>query len=235
MSRRTVLFCAFAALAAMLFLRLGFWQLDRRSERRARNAMVVAQQRSAPVPWSTLPSDPDAARYRAASVEGRYEYEHELVLSGRTHQGSPGVELITPVRIAGTDTAVLVNRGWVYSPDGGSVDLAHWREGDTARVAGYVEIYSADAGVTTSVTGPRIVRRASRQEIVAKVPYPIAPYYLVSRSDTATINHPARRDLPALDEGPHGSYAVQWFFFAAVAIVGATAVVLRERQEAGRG
>ena len=218
----------------MLFLRLGFWQLGRRNERRAHNGIVVAQQRSAAVPWGTLPRDPDAARYRAASLDGRYDYEHELVLSGRTHQGSPGVELVTPMRIAGSDTAVLVNRGWVYSPDGGSVDLARWREGDTAHVAGYVEIYSADAGITSTVTGPRIIRRISRQEIAAKVPYPIAPYFLVSRSDTATIDHPARRELPALDEGPHGSYAVQWFFFAAVAIVGATAVVLRERQDTGR-
>jgi surfeit locus 1 family protein len=231
MSRRTALFCSLAVLAAALFSRLGFWQLARRHERQVHNAAVAEQQRSAPVPFGTLPRDTAAARYRAASVEGRYDYEHELVLASRTHHGSPGVELLTPVRIAGSDTAVLVNRGWVYSPDGGSVDLARWREGDTARVAGYVEVYSADAGATNSITGSRIVRRASRQEIGAKIPYPVAPYYLVSRADTASTAHPARRDLPALDNGPHGSYAVQWFSFAAIALVGAGAVVRRERRE----
>jgi cytochrome oxidase assembly protein ShyY1 len=94
-----------------------------------------------------------------------------------------------------------------------------------------VDAYAPDAGVTSSVTDPRIVRRVSRQEIAAKIPYPVAPYYLVSRADTATKNHPARRDLPALDEGPHASYAVQWFCFAAVALGGAALVARRERRE----
>ena len=35
---------------------------------------------------------------------------------------------------------------------------------------------------------------------------------------------------PVLDNGPHGGYAVQWFSFATIAIVGAAAVVRRERR-----
>lgn len=233
MSRGTLLFCVLAVAAATLFTRLGLWQVGRLHERQARNALVVEQQRGAPVPFAALPRDSGTAHYRPASVDGRFDYEHELVLASRTHQGSPGVELLTPVRVAGSDTAVLVDRGWVYSPDGGTVDRARWREGDSAHVAGYVELYSADAGTTSSPTDPRIVRRASRQEIGARVPYPVASYYLVSRSELASIAHPARRELPALDDGPHRSYAVQWFCFAAIAIGGAAVVVRRERQAEG--
>jgi cytochrome oxidase assembly protein ShyY1 len=36
--------------------------------------------------------------------------------------------------------------------------------------------------------------------------------------------------MPALDEGPHRSYAIQWFFFAAIALAGAMAVIWRERR-----
>ena len=229
MSRRTLLFCALAVAAAALFTRLGFWQLGRLHERQARNAIVAGQQRGAPVSLAALPRDTAEAHYRAATVDGRFDYEHELVLASRTHRGSPGVELLTPVRVVGSDTAVLVDRGWVYSPDGGTVDRTRWREGDSAHVTGYVELYSADAGSTSSATHPRIVRRVSRQEIAAKLPYPVAPYYLVSRSDTGAIAHPARRELPALDDGPHRGYAVQWFCFAAIALGGAAAVVRRER------
>ena len=85
--------------------------------------------------FGALPRDTGGAHYRrGAPAIGRFDYEHELVLAGRTRQGSPGVELLTPVRVAGSDTAVLVNRGWVYSPDGATVDHARWREGDSARV-----------------------------------------------------------------------------------------------------
>lgn len=228
MSRRTALFCALALLAAALFIRLGFWQVARLRERQAHNQVVIEQQRNALAPLATLPRD-STARYRGASADGRFDYVHEVVLASRTHNGSPGVELITPLRIAGTDTAVLVNRGWVYSPDGGTVDLARWREADSAHVDGYVEAFAPDAGATSSSTNARLVRRVSRQEIAAKIPYPVAPWYLVSRSDTAGRSHPVRRSTPSLDEGPHRSYAMQWFFFAAIALGGAAAVVFRER------
>jgi surfeit locus 1 family protein len=231
MSRRTLLFCTFAVLAATLFVRLGLWQVSRLHERQARNAMIAAQRLDAPVEFSALPRDTGAAHYRSAHVEGRYDYAHELVLASRTRNGSPGVDILTPVRTAGSDTVVLVNRGWVYSPDGSSVDLPHWREGDSAQVQGYVETYPPDVGVTTSAFGPRVVRRASRGEIAAKVPYPVAPYFLIVTSDTAGVDHPARRAVPVLDEGPHRSYAIQWFAFALIAIGGAAAVVFREREE----
>jgi len=231
MSRRTLIFCAFAIGSAALFVRLGLWQLSRLHERRARNAVIAAQRLDAPVEFGALPRDTSAARYRAAHVEGRYDYDHEVLLASRTYQGSPGVELFTPVRIVGSDTAVLVDRGWVYSPDGATVDLARWHEGDSARVDGYVETYAPDDGVTTSAFGPRVVRRTSRSEIAAKVPYPVAPYFLIATSDSANRAHPARRMLPVLDEGPHRSYAIQWFSFALIAIGGAAAVVFREREE----
>jgi surfeit locus 1 family protein len=232
MFRRTLfLFCVFAIAAAALFVRLGFWQLSRLHERRAHNAVIAAQRLDAPVAFSELPRDTGAAHYRSASLEGVYDYAHELVLASRTRQGSPGVEILTPVRTAGSDTVVLVDRGWVYSPDGASVDLARWREADSAHVHGYVQTYTPDDGVTTSAFGPRVVRRTSRSEIAAKVPFPVAPYFLIVTSDSAGRDHPARRAVPVLDEGPHRSYAIQWFSFALIALGGAAAGGFREREE----
>jgi surfeit locus 1 family protein len=231
--RRLMLFCVLALVAAAVFVRLGVWQIARLHERQARNAIVAAAQRSAPRPVLTLPRDTGEVHYHAATVEGRFDFEHELVLASRTHQGSPGVELVTPVRTAGSDTAVLVNRGWVYSPDGGAVDRARWREADSAHVTGYVELYAPDAGATTSPADARRVRRLSRSEIASKIPYPVASVYLVETGDTAGNAHPVRREIPVLDDGPHLGYAVQWFCFALVALGGAGAVVARERRGAG--
>lgn len=229
MSRRTIVFCVLAGLAAMVFVRLGFWQLARLHEKVQRNEEIIRQQRERPVAFGDLPHDTGAAHYRPASLTGRFDYAHELALSGRTHQGSPGVELLTPLRRAGSDTAVLVNRGWVYAPDGATADRARWHEPDSATVTGYIELYMPDAGTTSATTDPRIVRRVSRQEIADKIPYPVAPYYLVATSDTTDGAHPARHTIPALDEGPHRSYAIQWFFFALVAVAGAAMIALRER------
>jgi surfeit locus 1 family protein len=235
MSVRTISFCALALLSAALFVRLGLWQVDRLHERQARNAVVRHQQAGGPTPIGSLPRDTGAAHYRPASIVGRFDYEHELVATNRTRRGSPGVELLTPVRVAGSDTAVLVNRGWVYSPDGATVDRTRWREGDSAQLSGYVELYAPGAGVTSSASDPRIVRRVSREEIASKIPFPVAPYYLVMTGGPTSGAHPARREIPALDDGPHRSYAVQWFCFAAIALGGAAAVTWRERRDGREG
>lgn len=226
-----MLFCAIAGFAAALFAALGFWQLARLREKVRRNDAIAAQAQSSPVPFASLPRDTALARYRAASVSGRFDYDNEIVLSGRSHQGSPGVELLTPLRPSGSDTAVLINRGWVYSADGSSVDRARWREADSATIVGYVALYMPDAPSSSSAD-PRTVRRVSRQQVATRIPYPVAPYYLKATGDTADGAHPARHPVPALDEGSHRGYAVQWFAFAAIAIAGAAVVVRRERASA---
>ena len=71
----------------------------------------------------------------------------------------------------------------------------------------------------------RTVRHVSRAELTAKIPYPVAQFYLVAVGDTADLRHPARADLPVLDDGPHRGYAAQWFSFAVIALVGAGIVV----------
>ena len=233
MPRRLVVFCCFAVVAAALFVRLGLWQVTRLRERQAWNATFLHARQNIPVPMHLIPSDTGLAHYRAATVEGHPDYDHELIVSNRTRRGSPGVEILTPVRVAGSDTAVLVNRGWVYSPDGASVSQARWREGDVKWFTGYVELFHADTA-TTMAANPRTVRRVTRADISAKIPYPVAPYYLVAIGDTADLSHPARRDLPVLDDGPHRGYALQWFSFAVIALGGAGIVVRRERDSSAR-
>ncbi|HVE78696.1 MAG TPA: SURF1 family cytochrome oxidase biogenesis protein, partial [Gemmatimonadaceae bacterium] len=127
MSRRLVLLGVVAALFATLFVSFGFWQLRRLAARRAANAAVAARLAVPPVPFDSLPPSPEAARNRRVRLSGRLDYAHELAVAGRPRNGSPGVHLLTPLRLTGRDTAVLVNRGWVYSPDGAAVDLGRWR------------------------------------------------------------------------------------------------------------
>jgi len=218
---------AFVVLAfalGVLFVRLGFWQLDRRRERQQVNARVEARLAQQPVGFAMLPRDSSGA-FRRAVVEGEPDYDHEIVFAGRSRNGSPGVHLITPVRIAG-DRAVLVNRGWVYSPDAATVDRARWRESRT-RFSGFTQVIAG--GDTTSRVKERTLRRMAMPAIRQLVPYPVDDRFLVAQ-DSAAEAAPVRLDLPALDEGPHLSYAIQWFCFAAIAFGGAIVVVRRARR-----
>jgi cytochrome oxidase assembly protein ShyY1 len=67
---------------------------------------------------------------------------------------------------------------------------------------------------------PRSFRRLNRPELEKLLPYPIANYYVVL-TDSGTSQHaPPRIEAAPLDEGPHRNYAIQWFSFAAISIIG---------------
>ena len=226
--RRDVLAAAGVLVIASVCLRLGFWQLARLDERRARNAQTEAVMRAPPVPLRSLRQKP--ARLTRVIVEGRPDYRYEIALTGRSRNGSPGVNIVTPMRLAGTDTAVLVNRGWVYSPDASQVDLARWREADSMAFSGYIDTLATS--VRDSSVGLRL-RTLSYRQIAAELPYPVAAYFVVALPESTTPSEttPVRLPLPALDEGPHKSYAIQWFSFATIAIVGTLAYLLTARRE----
>lgn len=220
------LFVALALVLAAICVRLGVWQLHRLGERRARNALIMARLDSAAVDVSLLPRDSATARFRRVRVSGVPDYDHELIFATRTHRGSPGVNLLTPVRRPGTDTAVLVDRGWVYAPDGSTIDTAKWHDRDSV-FTGYVEELPSTGGATFT-TRPNVIARLSYDVVAKALPYPVAPVYVVALAGsdtTVAADRIARLTVPPLDEGPHFSYAIQWFGFAAVALVGAGFVV----------
>jgi len=223
MRRSSLLFLVIAAVVALGCVRLGVWQLGRLGERRAANALVRSRLDSAAVPPERLPADTGRARYRRVVLRGTYDFAHQVVLAGRSRNGSPGVNLLTPLRIAGHDTAVLVNRGWVYSPDATAVAATRWREPDAAQVEGLVNTYHDPA------TGPAIIgrdgrtlRRLDPAALDTLVPYPLARYFVIATSPPAdSVTSPVRLAPPPLDEGNHASYAFQWFAFATIALGGA--------------
>ncbi len=226
---RIGLFVALALVAATIFIRLGFWQLHRLAERRASNALIAGRLDSAIADISALPHDTALARFRRVRVTGIPDYAHELIFAARSYMGSPGVNLLTPVRIPGRDTAVIVNRGWVYAPDGATIDADKWRDRDST-FTGYAEEFPSTAG-GTYVGKPTVLTRLSYAVVARALPYPVAPVYVVELGDSAVeVNRVARLGIPPLDEGPHVNYAIQWFAFAAVSLAGAAVVVKQSRR-----
>lgn len=163
---------------------------------------------------------------RRAFIEGVPDYDREFVHAGRSRNGSPGVHIITPFRTTG-DTLVLVNRGWVYAPDAATVDLTRWRE-DRRRFHGYTR--SLTGGRPSGRSQGRAVRVLGFESVKTLVPGLDSPLYLVSQ-DSASDRTPARLPEPSFSDGNHFGYAIQWFSFATIALVGAGIVVHRTRAQ----
>ena len=188
------------------------------------NARIAARIDARPVPVEQVNPDTSVSRFSNAIVVGVPDYEHEIVLTHRGHNGAPGVDFLTPVRVPGNDTATMVNRGWVYSADALTVDRARWHDVAT-NFTGYVDAF--ESRPADSVRDGRI-RKVSYEAIARVVPYPIRPFYVVALGDSSSSPpQMIRLERPKLDEGPHLSYAFQWFGFATIAVVGAAIVTAR--------
>lgn len=229
----TIAFAIFAVAVSLGCVRLGFWQLSRWGERRALNTQVESRLQERPVPIGQLASD-TSARFRRAVASGTYDFDNEFAYTSRSRNGAPGVHLLTPLRFG--DSAVLVNRGWVYTPDGMRIDHSLWHEDSAARVEGFAEVFfDTIPGPVTMTSTARGVRYLVLDSIQARLPYPILDVILVQRLDSgefaaAAKGVPVRADPPPLSEGPHRAYAVQWFSFALVGVTGTVLVMARDRR-----
>ncbi len=205
MQRRDVTLGVVALLVAAGCVWLGVWQLDRLQQRRARNRLAEARlalpllevRRDIPV---------DSARQRRVIARGVYDFAAEKSWPGRSFEGTPGVALITPLRLA-DGSAVLVDRGWVPSPDAFHVDHALYHEPDPAIVTGMAMVPPRGRG-DVDVTG-------------------FLPFIIQLEGPDPATRLPRRWPAPVFDNGPHLSYAIQWFSFALIALVG-TAVLIRK-------
>jgi surfeit locus 1 family protein len=194
-----------AILVATVCVFLGRWQLDRLAQRRARNAVLAARLALPPLPVRRDVTA-DSARQRRVVAHGVYDFAAERTWPGRSFEGTPGVALVTPLRLA-DGSAVLVDRGWVPSPDAFHVDRPLYGEPDTATVTGIALIPPRGRG-DVDVAG-------------------FLPFVIQLESPDPAKGLPRRWPPPTFDDGPHLSYAIQWFSFALIALVG-TAVLIRK-------
>ena len=214
---------------ALVCIRLGFWQLGRLEERRTWNTHLEQRLVAAPITVTALPVDSAAGHYRRVSAHGRFDFDRQVALATRSFQGSPGVHLLTPLRLDDGAT-VMVNRRCVYAPDAMTIDAAKWREreGDTVTVTGYAETWSGRETVPVP-DSLRVVRALDSSAVARLVGEPILTYYLAQTSDSARgTERPVRLSEPVLSDGSHRSYAIQWFSFALVAVIGGTLLVREE-------
>jgi surfeit locus 1 family protein len=225
---KLAVFIALAVVLAAVFIRLGVWQLDRLGERRTQTTGLRGRMAEPPVAWEQLR---DTMAYRRATVTGSPDHANEIVFTGRSRDGSPGVYILTPLRRPGNDTAVLVLRGWVYAADAATIDRATWRESRTS-FHGFVQALSEREA--TPPLSDRRVRSLTVAGVRALLPYPVARMYLIAQ-DSAAPSAPARLPPPALNDGSHLGYAIQWFCFAAIALVGAGIVAFRASRSRATG
>lgn len=222
----------FVAVMVVVMASLGFWQLNRLDERKDRNVEVRAALDSDPVPIENLlgTNPPDQT---PVLVAGEYLDQMSFFVANRTFQTQAGVWLATPMRLA-DGRVVIVSRGWVPRL---------WATGDDQRMidtpTGTLEVLGR---IQASIDDGRIGGGAiSKYPEVSRIDLPqveeLLGIDLVDSWVQLVQQAPPLGDLPipvprpGLDEGPHLSYAFQWFFFSVGTIVAYFLIIRRQIRE----
>ena len=232
---------------AFTCVQLGFWQLRRLDQKRDRIDLVRAAQDQPPVAVDTLlaAGDPltgataDDVAFRSVTATGTYDVDHEVLIRNRPLQGVNGNDVVTPLVLA-DGTAVLVTRGWVpfdvpeerplpgAEPPTGVVTVTGVLQ-RTERGGGLGPIDAPDGDLGS-------LGRLDVAAIAADLPYPVLPLtvLLADQVPGQPGDFPAPAEVDEPGEGPHLSYAIQWFTFATLALV-IWPLVLRKAAAKGGG
>lgn len=235
-TRRYLGFTLFVALVSLSMVALGVWQLDRLRQKRESNAAYLERIAATTLDLNTAPTplgDPADLEYLTATATGTFDYDREVLLRNQTLAGQNGVHLLTPLVFPGGDSAVLVNRGFIPRPPSFD-DRAAWAQyrgpaGETT-ITGLLTL-SFTLPDAAPPTGEELsLFRPDLPRLQQQLPYTLYPLILtLTDDDNPQFPTPQPPEID-LTEGSHLSYAIQWFSFAAIGLIGYLAFIRRRYQ-----
>lgn len=237
LSRKWIAWSALTIVFVVACVELGFWQLRRLEERKTRNAAISSHIHGPAVPIESVLSDPTTLAYRRVTVHGRFDASQQVALGGRALNDRPGSDLLTPL-VTADGRALIVNRGFV--PLGVDRSKAVPPTGDVT-VSGMLlptelrGLFGQKEPPTGHIT---TVVRVDVGRIGQQLPYALlAPVYMLesAQQPAQTSGLPVIEPYtPDLSNGPHLSYAIQWFMFAAGALIAIVVIAMRTARKRAR-
>lgn len=204
---------------ALVFLRLGIWQTDRRAEKqllfeRFGNAPVLSLEEA-------LLQQEQFARIEA---RGRYDTERHILLDNRIFNGKPGVHVLTPFSLE-NGTQILVNRGWLPLPADRRSLPAVPTSGQDRVIRGILNRPSTggqrlgEADIVKPDDWPQLVTYLDVQAVGEALGSPLQPWLVQLDADDASGFEDRQWQAAVMTPEVHGAYALQWFALAAAALV----------------
>jgi surfeit locus 1 family protein len=240
-SRRWIISTILVVCGAAVLVRLGIWQLDRLAQRRSFNTRVEAQIEREPLDLNAVGDHTDLGEmeYRKVQATGEYDLRHQVALRNQYWGDQWGVHLVTPLHISGTGQVVLVDRGWIPAEDYQSGDWAKYDEPGLVTVAGILR-NSQDKAELGNRRDPQpnsageplnTWNFVNIERLSLQMGAPLLPAYIQQAPDPNWTSMPYRyQPTLELTEGPHFGYALQWFTFAAILVIGDPFFIQRQER-----
>lgn len=234
--RRWIALLLVVVCLVIAFVNLGQWQLRRLDQRRGDNAIVVAHEGSPVVGYEQVFDHPisDADEWQRVRATGTFDPAGQVIVRYRNVGGEAGYEVVVPLR-ADDGRSVLIDRGFVARPPGQDFPTAvPPPPAGTVTVIGYVRRNEqGPANALTPASGA--VRLINSDAIGSTLGIPLVDGYISALEMSPPQQGYTPIPTPSLDEGPHLSYALQWFSFSLIALGGLVVFIrndIRDRRKA---
>ncbi len=205
-----------------LFVYLGLWQAGKGERLLAQRTLYAARAQLGPTRIGAAAVDALALRDAPLAVRGRYEPERGFFIDNRQENGQPGLHVVTPLRIEGSETRILVNRGWVAWPHGRKVLPQVATPDGVVEVSGIASVPVVKNFLLMpehAEARTQLWMQMDLKRFAQLVPYAVQPVVLLQSGadvqDGLIRNWQAPEDRVSM----HQSYALQWFGMAAALLV----------------
>jgi surfeit locus 1 family protein len=213
---------ALTLLGVALFMLLGRWQWHRAAQAQVlQQAFLQGSGARADLSHQSAAALP---RYSGAQARGRYDSAHQFLLENISHAGMPGYDVLTPLQLAGGGT-LIVNRGWIpltasrqQLPDvrvPEAPDSNAYGRLDNLPVPG---ISLGHAPPLKAAPWPKLTSFPTMADLSAALDRPLEPRQLLLDAH-APLGYLRDWQPPGMSPAQHISYAIQWWAFAALALV----------------
>ncbi len=240
------------ALAVLVsFSQFGMWQLRRHDQRLARNEVLSARLETAPMPLDQALAEAaadtasggsraDALRDRRVWVLGSFEPEDEVLRRPVSRDGHAGYHLVTPLALD-DGRRLLVERGWVplamdtlplaeAAPPAGEVRVVGRLKAVDRPPSGWVAAL-APKDPQHGRLGTLVYLDPERLQDQVAGPLVQAVLLLEETEPPAAGDWPLLPQPTQISVGSHLGYAIQWFAFTLVTLIGYPLLLRRVMQE----
>lgn len=205
-----------------LFIKLGFWQYEKAVLKQKIQASFDSSNRGLTPDLKDYLSNSSMLEFKKIRVQGEYKTQYQILIDNKVENSLVGYHVITPLKIAGTDEYVLVNRGWIQG-EKNRTDLPIFdTPTDVLDIQGMAWIPSQKiftledkAQVAAdSKTWQPVWQHLDMQKYVKNVPIKILP--IIIKLDNKSTAGGFARNWEMSQERilTHLGYAYQWFGFA---------------------
>ena len=221
-----------AVVAVAVFVTAGQWQGRRMHEKEMLRAQLDAAAALPPLELSAVGANADweSLRYRTVVLSGTYDGHRQVLVDNRVHEGRAGYHVVTPLALADGRT-ILVNRGWTPQGPSCAVPPAVPPPPGTVTVVGRIATPSAGFfELESTPPAGNVWQNLDPARFTAATGIPV-PGAIVEVTRAPVPDDGLVRDWPAPDFGieKHRIYMLQWYAFAALAVVLWIVVPLRRR------